>query len=38
MYGQIVTNAGLPEASRMSAARLYKVLEKIGKHEMHREG
>ena len=38
MYGQIVTNAGRPEATRMSAASLYAIVEKIGKHEMKREG
>ena len=38
MYRQIVTNVCRPEASRMSAASLYMILEKIGKREMKREG
>ena len=38
MYRQIVHNACRPEASRVSAASLYTILEKIGKREMKREG
>ena len=38
MYRQIVHNVCRPVASRMSAASLYTILEKMGKREMKREG